>query len=134
VWGRAAGITEELMIRADQGRLFDGLGAPVYRLVHPLTVGSRNLGVSLCLMAPGDEIRRHSHQMEEAYFVISGTGLMYLEGVGDLRLERGLAVYIPSNRVHGQVNDGDEMLEIVCSLSPPPVEDEPPRFAEAENE
>jgi quercetin dioxygenase-like cupin family protein len=127
-------MTDELMIRADQGRLFHGLGAPVYRLVHPLTVGSRNLGVSLCRMAPGDEIRRHSHQMEEAYFVMAGTGVMYLEGVGDVRLGPGLAVYIPSNRVHGQVNDGDEMLEIVCSLSPPPVEGEPPRFAEAGDE
>jgi quercetin dioxygenase-like cupin family protein len=95
-------VTGGLVIRAQDGRLFDGLGAPVYRLVHPLTVGSRNVGVSLCVMAPGDEIRRHSHEMEEACYVTAGTGLMFLEGVGDVRLEPGLAVYIPSNRVHGQ--------------------------------
>jgi quercetin dioxygenase-like cupin family protein len=124
-------VSDALVIRAQDGRLFDGLGAPVFRLVHPLTVGSRNVGVSLCVMAPGDEIRRHSHEMEEAYFVTAGTGLMFLEGVGDVRLEPRLAVYIPSNRVHGQVNDGEETLEIVCSLSPPPVEGEPLRFAEA---
>lgn len=124
-------MSDELVIRRDEGRLFEGLGAPVYRLVHPRTVGSRELGVSLCVMAPGDEIRRHSHQMEEAYYVVAGSGLMYLDGVGDVRLEPGVAVYVPSNRVHGQVNHGDEVLEIVCSLSPPPVEGEPPRFAEA---
>ena len=124
-------MTEKLALHAHEGRLFDALGAPVYRLVHPLTVGSTNLGVSLCVMAPGDEIRRHSHEMEEAYYVTAGTGLMYLEGVGDVRLEPGLAVYIPSNRVHGQRNDGDVTLEIVCALSPPPVDGAAPVFAEA---
>jgi putative monooxygenase len=81
-------------------------------------------------MEPGERIRRHSHEMEEAYFVTEGTGLMYLEGVGDIRLGPGLAVYVPANRVHGQLNDGDETLQIICSLSPPPVEGEAPRFVE----
>jgi putative monooxygenase len=114
----------------DEGRPFDALGAPVRRLVHPKTVGSELLGVSVCLMAPGDEIRRHSHDYEEAYFVACGTGLMYLEGEGDVRLEPGLSVYIPPGRIHGQVNDGDGPLHIVCALAPPPVEGDPPRFAE----
>jgi hypothetical protein len=50
-----------LVIRQGEGRLFEALGAPVWRLVHPKTVGSERLGMSLCLMQPGDEIRRHSH-------------------------------------------------------------------------
>jgi putative monooxygenase len=122
---------EKLTIRVEQGRLFDALGAPVRRLVHPLTVGSQQLGVSLCTMAPRDEVRRHSHDYEEAYFVLEGTGVMYLEGVGEIRLESELSVYVPPNRVHGQVNDGDGPLRILCSLSPPPVEGAPPRFSEA---
>ena len=122
---------ERLTIRVEQGRPFDALGAPVSRLVHPLTVGSTQLGVSLCSMAPGDTVRRHSHDYEEAYFVLEGTGVMYLEGVGDIRLEPELAVYVPPNRVHGQVNDGERPLRILCSLSPPPVEGDPPRFSEA---
>lgn len=119
-----------LVVRRDEGRLFDALGAPVWRLVHPKTVGSRGLGVSLCAMAPGDVVRRHSHDYEEAYFVLQGTGTMTLEGVGEIRLEPGLSVYIPPGRVHGQVNDGDEPLELLCSLAPPPVEGDPPRFAD----
>lgn len=120
----------KLVVRIDEGRPFDALGAPVRRLVHPKTVGSELLGVSICLMEPGDEVRRHSHDYEEAYFVVRGHGLMYLEGEGGVRLEPGLSVYVPPGRVHGQVNDGDEPLHIVCSLAPPPVEGEPPRFAE----
>ena len=119
-------------MRIEDGRPFDALGAPVRRLVHPKTVGSRLLGVSLCLMEPGDEIRRHRHDYEEAYFVVTGTGRMFLEGEGEIPLEPGLAVYVPSGRVHGQVNDGDEPLHIVCSLAPPPVEGEAPQFAEDE--
>jgi quercetin dioxygenase-like cupin family protein len=119
-----------LAVRREDGRLFDALGAPVWRLVHPATVGSRQLGVSLCEMQPGDVVRRHSHDYEEAYYVIGGTGTMTLEGEGEIRLEPGLAVYIPSGRVHGQVADGDEPLQILCALSPPPVEGDPPRFAE----
>jgi quercetin dioxygenase-like cupin family protein len=119
-----------LAIRVEDGRLFDALGAPVRRVVHPTTVGSRLLGVSVCLMGPGDEIRRHRHDYEEAYYIVEGTGLMYLEGEGEIRLEPGLSVYIPPERVHGQVNDGTGPLTIVCSLAPPPIEGTPPRFAE----
>jgi quercetin dioxygenase-like cupin family protein len=117
-------------IRSEEGRLFEALGAPVRRVIHPSTVGSRLLGVSLCQMAPGDEIRRHRHSYEEAYFVLRGTGTMYLEGEGQIRLEPGLAVYVAPERGHGQINDGKEPLEILCSLAPPPVEDDPPRFVD----
>jgi quercetin dioxygenase-like cupin family protein len=83
-------------------------------------------------MEPGQAVRRHRHAYEEAYFVLRGTGTMYLEGEGEIRLEPGLSVYIPAERAHGQVNDGSEPLHLLCSLSPPPVEGEPPRFAEDE--
>ena len=119
-----------LVIRQAEGRLFEALGAPVWRLVHPNTVGSSQLGMSLCLMAPGDEIRRHSHDYEEAYYVLRGAGSMYVEGEPPIDLEPGVAVYVPSGRVHGQKADRGEPLDIILALTPPPVEGEPPRFAE----
>ena len=120
------------VVGRDEGRRFDALGAPVYRLVHPKTVGSVGLGVSLCVMEPGQEVRRHRHVYEEAYYVLRGTGLMHLEGHDPIRLTPGLSVYIAANRVHGQVNDGDETLEILCSLAPPPVEGDAPDFVDTE--
>jgi quercetin dioxygenase-like cupin family protein len=113
---------------------FDALGAPVRRLIHPATTGSTLLGVSICLMDPGDEVRRHSHDYEEAYFVLRGRGRMYLEGVSEVVLEPGVAVYVAPNRVHGQVNDGTEALDILCSLAPPPVMGDLPRFADRDVE
>jgi len=102
-----------------EGREFRGLGGLVKRLVHPTTVGSINLGVSICYLNPGEQIVRHSHPNEEAYFVIRGTATMYLDGE-EFRLEPNMSVYIPPGREHGQINDGDEPLVIVCSLSPAP--------------
>ena len=119
-----------LVVDVQDGRPFTALGSLVLRLVHPLTTGSVGLGVSICLMEPGDRVRRHSHPYEEAYYVISGRGRMYLEGVDEeIELVPGRAVYVPAGRVHGQVNDGDEQLSILCSLSPPPVEGDAPEFA-----
>jgi quercetin dioxygenase-like cupin family protein len=114
-----------------EGRGFAALGAPVERLVHPATVGSSQLGVSIVLMAPGDRIKRHRHAYEEAYYVASGEGVMYLEGVGEFPLVPGRTVYIRPNAIHGQVNTSpDTELRILCSLSPPPVEGETPELLE----
>ena len=104
-------------MRLEDGIRFDGLGAEVRRLVHPTTVGSSNLGVSICLMQPGETVHRHRHDYEEAYYIVRGTGEMYLENFGQIRLEPGLSVYIAAGEVHGQMNDGDEPLEILLSLA-----------------
>jgi quercetin dioxygenase-like cupin family protein len=120
-------------IDLSDGRPFDALGAPVRRLIHPRTVGSVGLGVSICDMPPGSRVRRHRHDYEEAYFVISGQGTMWLEGVGDIALRPDLLVYIAPNLVHGQVNDGDQPLRILCSLAPPPVEGQVPELVEEDS-
>ncbi len=117
------------VIHVSEGRPFDGLGAPVRRLIHPKTVGSKGLGVSVADMPPGSRVRRHRHAYEEAYYVISGHGRMYLEGEPDeIELHPGLLVYVSAGRAHGQLNDGSEPLRILCSLAPPPVEGEVPEL------
>jgi mannose-6-phosphate isomerase-like protein (cupin superfamily) len=122
---------ERLVLRLEEGRTFDALGVRVTRLIHPLTVGSEQLCVAYTVMQPGDEVRRHHHDNEEGFFVVSGEGTMYLAGVGDVHLEPGLAVYAPPNRVHGIVNDGAGELHVLTALSPPPVEGAAPSFADA---
>jgi quercetin dioxygenase-like cupin family protein len=119
------------VIDMGEGRDFMGLGARVERLVHPNTVGSDQIGVSVAMHGPGERVKRHRHPYEEAYYVIKGEGVMYMEGVGDIELRPGRSVYIPPNTIHGQVNtSSDTDLWVLCSLSPPPPEGETPELFE----
>lgn len=114
-----------------EGRDFMALGSRVERLIHPKTVGSQQLGVSIAHMGPGERVKRHRHEYEEAYYVIEGNGVMYLEGVGDIELRPGRSVYIPPQTIHGQVNTSQqEQLLILCALSPPPPEGGSPEMFE----
>lgn len=107
------------VIRARDGATFNTMGALVKRLVHPDTVGSENLGLSVVFMNPGEEFRLHHHPNEEAYYIIQGKGTVYVEGHGDIPVEPHTCIYIPGNVKHGQKNTGDEPLVIIAALSPP---------------
>ncbi|MBS1679000.1 MAG: cupin domain-containing protein [Actinobacteria bacterium] len=121
----------ELVIDIGEGRDFYGLGARVHRLVHPKTTGSDQVGVSVAMHGPGEIVKRHRHPYEEAYYVIKGEGVMYMEGREEIELHPGRAVYIPPETIHGQRNTSDvDDLWILCSLSPPPPEGETPELFE----
>lgn len=107
------------VIMPSQGKDYRGIGGLVKRLVHPTTVGSDKLAVSICYLNPGEEIIRHDHTYEEAYFILQGTGTMFLDGQ-EFQLVPNMSVYVPAGKEHGQVNDGSEPLVILCSLSPAP--------------
>lgn len=120
-----------LVIDVGEGRDFMGLGARVHRLVHPKTTGSDQVGVSIAMHGPGEIVKRHRHPYEEAYYVIKGEGVMYLEGSGDIELFPGRAVYIPPETIHGQLNtSATEDLWILCSLAPPPPDGQTPELFE----
>lgn len=123
-------MRNQYVIEESDGRKFTGIGSVVIRLIHPKTVGSNQLGVSLVDMAPGDRVVRHRHAYEEAYYVLEGEGTMFFEGESDIPLYPGVAVYVPPNTVHGQVAAPHSNLRILCSLSPPPVEGEIPEIVE----
>lgn len=84
-------------IDLDEGRESSALGAPIHRLTHPLTTGSDHVGVSIDLMHSGSRIKRHRRPYEEAYNVTQGSGLMFLESLGDIDLYPGSSVYIHAN-------------------------------------
>ncbi len=77
------------------------MGGLIKRLIHPSTVGSKNIGMSVAFLHPGEKVRRHRHDPEEVYFVLSGEGVMFLEDHPDITLTKNVCVYIPSNAIHG---------------------------------
>ena len=98
---------------------FRAIGGCIKRLVHPQTTGSENLQMAIVYMAPGEEVYYHRHPNEEAYFVVSGEGVLTMEGHPDIELKKYVTVYVPSNVPHGQKNTGDEPLVLVTALTPP---------------
>ena len=107
------------LVEIQEGQNYLEIGGLVKRLVHPKITGSENLGMSIAYLHPGEKIKPHSHNFEEAYFVLQGKGEMTIDGEV-FRLKKNLSVYIPRNSVHTHINDGDEPLITICALSPPP--------------
>ena len=112
-----------------EGAEYREMGGVIKRLVHPSTVGSVNIGLSVAFLQPGEKVRRHRHVSEEVYFVLSGEGVMFLEDHEEIVLRKDVCVYVPSNAEHGQRCTGDEPLVLVAALAPPLTT--PPTFTEA---
>lgn len=108
------------VIHVQEGYQFRGVGGLVVRLVHPDVCGSDQLGMGVVYMNPGDELPEHSHFNEEAYYIISGTGIARIDGE-EIQLEKNMALYMPANAVHYTKNTGSEPLVFICALSPAPV-------------
>jgi len=54
----------------------------------------------------------------EVYWIISGSGVIYIDG-SPIELKKGRAVVIPPSSVQYILNDNDEKLEFICIVSPP---------------
>ncbi|MBI2939308.1 MAG: cupin domain-containing protein [Chloroflexi bacterium] len=98
---------------------FRGIGGCIKRLIHPQTTGSQNLQMAIVYMAPGEEVSYHRHVNEEAYFILSGEGILTMEDHPDVDLKKNVAVYVPPNVSHGQKNTGDEPLVLLTAITPP---------------
>lgn len=109
---------EPVVIRVRDGFDYRDLGGLVKRVVFPQNAGIKNAALAVCFLNPGEAIITHDHHYEEIYFVVTGTGTVRLDGREE-RIAPYHCVYIPGGCRHGQVNDGDEPLVIVCVTSPP---------------
>lgn len=112
----------KIVTQVADGLEFRGVGGLCRRLVHPDINNSKNLGVTICFLCPGEELPFHYHENEEAYFVLQGSGLMKLGSFEeDIQLEPWLTVFMPANEPHYTKNTGNEPLVLLCSLAPPPT-------------
>lgn len=107
------------VVRIEDGAPFTAMGGEIHRLIHPSTTGAQKLQMSHVRQKPGETIRRHRHAAEEAYFVLAGRGVLHMEGHPPVDLLPGLAVFVPTNVAHHQVNTGDTPLDLLTALAPP---------------
>ena len=97
----------------------DFLGVGV-RMVHPSNprAPACNLGYSLLYVPPHVVQEPGSHETEEAYIIIKGTGHMWLNG-RRVPVEPSTWIWLPPWTEHGIENTGSETLEIMVMTSPP---------------
>lgn len=75
------------------------------------------LAVTWVEVQPGAEQAPHSHDPQQVYVIISGTGRMRV--AGELReASRGDLVFVPSGALHGIVNTGTETLAYLSAATP----------------
>ena len=96
---------------------YDREGSISYLLASSRTCGAAQMTVTLVDVAPGGRQPIHSHETEQCYVIIEGTGVMT---VGDETSEvsSGDCIFIPGGSKHGLVNSGDATLRYVSAASP----------------
>jgi len=90
------------------------------RVVHPTNPKAPSIHHSVVMLyvPPHAEMELHSHETEETYVIISGTGTMLRNG-GNAEVGPGHFIYMPPWCDHGIKNTGKEMLTVLLATSPP---------------
>lgn len=94
-------------------------GSLIRELMHPNATGVRNQSLAEATVLPGQTTLEHYHaQSEELYHVLSGRGVMLLDGEKQVVGPRATVLIKPGQR-HAITNDGDEPLVLLCCCAPP---------------
>jgi putative monooxygenase len=94
-------------------------GRDWYYLLGPLNSAAKNLVFGLAEFPGGTLAAPHTHAgEEEIIYILSGTGATIAEDQ-EIRLEPGVAVFIPPGLAHQIRADGPEPLRLVTLFSPP---------------
>lgn len=75
--------------------------------------GSGAVTMSELTLKPGAVLPRHVHVVEEAFFVVEGTGEA-VAGEESEKVAAGAAILAPAGVPHGFRNTGDQDLRIIC--------------------
>ena len=66
----------------------------------------------------GEVVPEHTHPVHDILFPIAGKGKVWIKGIGDLELKKGVVVCVPPGAVH-KVYDVTEDLEVYDIFSGP---------------
>jgi quercetin dioxygenase-like cupin family protein len=74
--------------------------------------GSLTLGVAELDLGEARDFRPHRHAQPEAYYILSGEGIVSLAGT-EHRVRPGTTIFIPGDIAHGARNTGSEVLRLL---------------------
>ena len=91
------------------------------RIVHPQNpkAPSESLAVTVFYLHPGGVLEPHRHAAEEVYAVLEGEGKGYFGLDKPVDIRKGMYIHIPPDCEHGMENTGNEILKVLCTMSPP---------------
>ena len=94
-----------------------GLGV---RVVHPVNpkAPAKNMGLVLFYVPPHVILEPGSHETEETYCILEGSGRMTFANY-QRDVKKGDFVYLPPWCLHGIENTGNETLVVLIATSPP---------------
>ena len=78
-------------------------------------------------MEPGGIQRIHSHEPEQMYYILEGSGIMTVEGE-QKRVEAGDCIFFASFSEHGLENTGNTRLKYLSAASPSFTKEECEKF------
>jgi quercetin dioxygenase-like cupin family protein len=105
--------------RADTCTVYHLPGRDWYYLLGPRNSAVRNLAFGLAEFPADTLAAAHVHAAEEEIiYILSGAGAI-LAGEQKIRLEPGVAVFIPPGQMHQIRADAPEPLKLVTLFSPP---------------
>ena len=88
-------------------------------LLDEQSVGAKQFALLVNEFDPGLTSTAHKHDAEEhAFYVISGAGIMNIEGE-KIPVAPGDAVFVPPGKMHQISSTGDAPLKYVVLYSPP---------------
>ena len=92
-------------------------GITSYLLVSEKTCMAEKLAITVVEMEPGGFQHLHSHEPEQVYYILEGSGLMTVDGEEQI-VQAGDCVFFPSFAEHGLKNTGEGVLRYLSAASP----------------
>ena len=93
-------------------------GSEIRPLIDRTTSGITQCSLAEEVLPVGSAVRPHiHHQLEEIYYILSGTGTM-LVGDESRQIGAGDAVYIPRETRHSLENTGSEPIRLLLVCGP----------------
>jgi quercetin dioxygenase-like cupin family protein len=91
----------------------------IKHLSAPWTLGSQYIWMGLIDYEPHCTSNMHSHEIqEEVFYCISGAGEILVDGERQ-QIVPGTCVYVPPQKIHQIINNSDEVLKVLSTVSPP---------------
>jgi mannose-6-phosphate isomerase-like protein (cupin superfamily) len=92
-------------------------GLESFLLIGKYNVKNTGISIQVSKIPVGSRQPIHSHQPEQCYYIIGGKGLMTIANE-HREVNKGDAIYIPSNEKHGITNIGNFDLEYLTANAP----------------